>query len=300
MESGHRKAAPAKLRGLAFSSSTHFGEQGDREWPPERELSQPRCGSRGVETGTSLDPLDLDRRLARALGSACGVRELASDTDRVGVFGRLSRESEAVREACLRRAFENTWKLGRSARRLFGPIPDPNAWADLLARLSTLVCVAAPWSPGPEGSWETVRSPCPSFERYGRFACDLFREAADGLVCGLGARVRFAKLTSPFRGGTGCWSRIFPREKPELGWREARSSEREQLEQVVEALSQRGLVLEVLGMVEDAVIYRMAPSPGSGARVPPLAEALVQNVFSHLAPGLRAVSAQPRPVLAHF
>ncbi len=248
----------------------------------------------------ALDPGDLNQRLGRALARALGGVEQGLEGDLGACFERLAQEEEPVYQARLRRAFENAWKLGQSAQLRFGPLLSTQAWASLLERLSSLVCTAGRWSAGPEGSWEIVRSPCPSFEKYGWFACDFYREAADGLVCGMGAGVRFAKLASPTRGGSGCWSRIFSRERPELGWREASCAEREQLDHAIEELSRRGVQLQVLGLLEDRVIYRMTPIPEGGGRIPPLAEALVENVFSHVTAGLRPLSAQPRPVLANF
>lgn len=245
-----------------------------------------------------LNPHDLSCRLERALlgalATSLGARfQNLSAGIEVGVTAE-----ESQQEGVLRASFYNAWRLGRSAARTLGPIRDAESLARLFEGLPVLACTSDVWLREEFGSWSCYRTRCPSHQAWGRLGCDLFREAADGLTCGLADGLRFVRLESPGRGGSACWSRIYRREEPELGWRPSAPREAEALASVRDELERRGVLIDILGLVENRMVYRPKGSQGGVDRSLPFLERAVRACLDRRLPGFEPVAAVPRPVLA--
>lgn len=247
---------------------------------------------------TPPDRSDLAARLGLALEAAWSRPGARRRGEPLRALEGLLQQPEEVQEEGVRRTFWNAWRLGSSARAHFGPLSDAKDFAELLGGLDLLACTAGPWEREPAGSWMRKQVPCPAHERWGRLGCDLFREAADGLTCGLADGLRFVRLESPGRGGSACWSRIYRREEPELGWRPCAPREAEALASVRDELERRGVLIDILGLVENRMVYRPKGSEGGVDRSLPFLERAVRACLDRRLPGFEPVAAVPRPVLA--
>ena len=139
-----------------------------------------------------LEPRDLAARWRRARRAAVELGAPACRGEREETRA-LAAVSPARRAAVEEAVFRNSWRLGRSAAERFGAVQGVEAMATLLAALGEPPCLA-PVTWVEEGRRVCHRRRgCSANPDADPFLCDAWREAIDGLVCGLGDGVRFAQ-----------------------------------------------------------------------------------------------------------
>lgn len=267
------------------------------------KLSAAAAGPQGPPV---LEPADLDRRWRRARGTALGVPVSGSRADsradtstappETATLAALAEAPAERRELALSALFRSSWRLGRSAAERFGPVGGPAAAARLLGELKQVPCAAVSWRLDGELAWSEAAGCAANPERL-PFVCDAYREAIDGLVCGLGDGVRFARRSSRGRGGAVCQDLLFPTARRELAWSTPPAELAPALAEIATGLAARGVRIRILGMAENRLGYQVEsadrPACGAGA----LVHALIENHFHHRLPGIELSAAEPRSVL---
>jgi hypothetical protein len=184
----------------------------------------------------------------------------------------------------LRDVYLNSFRLGQSAVRHFGlrwQVPD------LAAVLSSATgpCLRGEWIISGRTA-RLERAGC-AFASARPILCDYWREAADGLVCGLSDEVRYARLQSAGRGAARCVDVLYPATEPQQRFESPPAELQPALAEIVSRFRGHGLELRFLGLAESRLFYSLTHRGGSlcgGAH--DLFESLLRNNLERLCPGL--------------
>ena len=245
---------------------------------------------------TALDPEDLSARWSRARRGARGPRT----PDEAGARGE-ARALAAVppdrREAVTEALFRNSWRLGRSAAGSYGPVRGVDAMVTLFAGLDAPPCLAGSWAK--EGGIATHRRQgCAANSAGVRFVCDAWREAIDGLVCGLGEGVAYVRRSRASQAGGLCEELLYAADARGHAWGAPPPDLASTLARVAEGLAERGVAVRFLGINENRLGYVVEaaglPDCGPGGGV---VTALIENHLHHRLPGFELAAASPRSVL---
>jgi hypothetical protein len=236
----------------------------------------------------NLDPRELAERWRRARLAALGGagEELAR-------LEALPPEALAARLDAVGR---NSWRLGRSAAAFAGAVDGAATLAALLAG-SGIPCVAAGAEPLAAGC-RFRREGCADLVRAGTRACDHYREAIDGLVCGLSEKLLHARVASRGHGGLACEDRLVPAGERAARFAPVPEAVREHLAGPLGRLVAQGSAITLLGLEENRLVVRC--EGGRSTACGP-ARLLLDLLASHLAarfPDLELVDATPRAVMA--
>jgi hypothetical protein len=195
----------------------------------------------------------------------------------------------------LRRVFDVSRRLGagfRSYHRLDLPLVD---LCDVLPRLG-VACAVRTWTALPgEHARRAERAPCDSAPHHPR-ACELWREAIQGLVLGLTSEIHLARHRSRGAGDARCADvlHVHPQSPSRFGpIPDDVQRELERIRRTACALDP-ALAVAFLGISEGVLYYRAARAGVPGHQLTTSIEPAVRRRFPQLA--LRDVS--PRPGLA--
>lgn len=247
---------------------------------------------------SGLDAADLTRRWRLARRRAL---EAVDPAVRVASTEREALEAIPIakRPLALERLFRNSWRLGRSAADRFGPVRGVRDFAALLGRLEDPECLAGgSWDGTEEAFVHTRCATCRLNPGADPFLCDAMREAIDGLVCGLGDDVRFARFASGGRGAERCTDALHAPSTPEAAWRAPAAELEAELARIAEGLRERGVHVRFLGVAENRVAYALDTSGALGCGSPSeLSRALLENHFRHYLPYFDLAAVEPKAVM---
>jgi hypothetical protein len=247
-------------------------------------------------TRAALPPADLAERWRRARRAAiarCSLDGTDLDDEPRALAAVPVERRDALGEAL----FSSSWRLGRSAAARFGPTRGVAATAELLAALPGVPCLEGTWrDDGPTCRLE--RAGCPPSIAGGEAVCDGWREAIDGLVCGLGDGVRFARRESRGHGNARCVDLLHPAQAPALAWGKIPAALAPVLAEIADGLAARRVPVRFLGFAENRLAYRVEDGgiPECGG-LGGVVHALVANHVHARLPGLELAAADPRAVL---
>lgn len=245
---------------------------------------------------TALDPTDLSARWSRARNGALGKGLPDCETESDEARALVAVEPGA-RAAVAEALFRNSWRLGRSAAACRGPIRGVDAMAGFLSLLDGPPCLAGTWSKA-VGIATLRRGGCAANPVFEPFLCDAWREAIDGLVCGLGDDVRFVRRSSRGHGGELCEDLLHAAEARDHAWGPPPPKLASALARVADGLAERGVAVRFLGVAENRIGYVVdaaaLPDCGPAGGV---VRALIENHLHHQLPGLELADSSPRPVL---
>lgn len=235
-----------------------------------------------------VDPGDFALRWRRARLSALGGGE--SETERL-----LSLPEEATRDA-RKAAGWNSWRLGRSAAAQAGPVDDSGQLARILGT-SGIPCVeSTAHTSGLECRFQ--RTHCQAFADIGSLACDFYRDALDGAVCGLSDALRYSRVASRGAGGTSCEDRIYPAGHGELRFASVPEPVVAHLAGPLARLTARGFAIELHGLEENRLVVSVASGRTTACGPDRLHFDLLQSHLVERFPDLRLVDSTPRAVMA--
>jgi hypothetical protein len=245
----------------------------------------------------ALDPRDLAARWRLARGAAI-ERALPEGGRRAEEARALELVAPARRAAVSEAFFRNSWWLGRSAAERFGAVQGVEAMAALLAALGEPPCLApVTWIEEGRRVCHRRRG-CSANPDADAFLCDAWREAIDGLVCGLGDGVRFVRRQSRGRGGECCEDLLHPADERDRAWAEPAAEVAGELAAIATGLAERGVVVRFLGLAENRLGYVVEagglPDCGPAGGI---VQALIENHVHHRLPGVELAAAAPRSVL---
>lgn len=245
---------------------------------------------------TALDPADLSARWLRARGGALGKVLPHGETESEEARA-LAAVEPGARAAVAEALFRNSWRLGRSAAARSGSVRGVEAMAGLLTLFECPPCLAGTWATA-AGTATHRRGGCAANPTGERFLCDAWREAIDGLICGLSEDVLFVRRSSRGRGGEFCEDLLYATEGRALAWSPPTPELARTLDRVADGLSERGVAVRFLGVAENRVAYMVEvaalPSCGPAGGV---VHALIENHLHHLLPGFELADSSPRAVL---
>lgn len=164
------------------------------------------------------------------------------------------------RESVLRAVFECSRKLGRSLALYLGIAAEPEDIRTILVG-SGIGCFSGNWS-GSGEQLKVTRFGCERPARADSFFCDYWREAADGLVMGLGDEMRFWRHRSLGRGNDLCMDVISPTPDEASRWERVPEEVVRAVGPVRERLARSGVELSLKGTSEGALIYSLSSSSG--------------------------------------
>ncbi len=252
----------------------------------------------GSDLCGGLDAADLTRRWKLARRQALERVEpavCAASNEREA----LEAIPAAERTLALEQLFRQSWRLGRSAADRFGPIAEVRDFALLLGRLEDPDCLVG-------GSWEETEealvharcAACRLNPGADPFICDAMREAIDGLVCGLGDHVRFARLASGGRGAARCEDALYSAHTPGAAWRSPAAELEAALTCIAEGLRRRGVHVRFLGVAENRVAYALdGPGEWGCGSASSLSRALLENHFRHHLPNFDLTALAAKAVM---
>ncbi len=235
-----------------------------------------------------VDPGDFALRWKRARLSALGGGESEAEL-------LLSLPAEASSD-CQKAAGWNSWRLGRSAAAQASPVDDPGQLA-LILNTSGIPCVeSTPEASGSECRFR--RTQCQAFADCGSLACDFYREALDGAVCGLSDALRYSRVASCGAGGTSCEDRIYPAGHGELRFAPVPEPVLAHLAGPLARLAARGFAIELHGLEENRLVVSVASGRTTACGPDRLHFDLLQSHLVERFPDLRLVDSTPRAVMA--
>jgi len=239
----------------------------------------------------SIDLADRWRRARRsALRAIVPDATVDTDDDALLVLA-LDRDPDGA----LRRVFDVSHRLGESFR-AFHQLDLP--LADLIEVLPALdvPCAARRWAPVPgEAARRAERAPCDAWTRHPR-ACELWREALDGLVLGLTGAVWFARHASRGAGDPSCVDVLYVHPQSPARFGPIPDELRAGLEAIrrTACALDPALELDFLGVSEGVLYFRAERAGGAGAgQVTTSIERGLRRRF----PGLATREVASRPVL---
>lgn len=196
---------------------------------------------------------------------------------------------EADLAGTLRRAFDNSARLGAGYRRTHGERQTLATLPGLLEALGVPCLHGGTWRFDRHAA-ALERRPCR--RRSTPETCDFWREAIDGLIAGLGDGTRHARHRSLGHGDAVCLDLLYddPESPLRFGELPAEVSEAARGVQRLVAAFAAGARLELLGVSESVLAYRLNPADAS-------LRALVERELHHKLPHLRASELSPRPVM---
>lgn len=274
----------------------------------------------GVAVKSILEHPHFDRsefserwKKARIAGIFSILARLQADGESEFDLLKAARDVEPKeQDLILRGVFDNSRKLGLGATRYFGVTWEISDIVELLPFASS-PCFSQVWR---ECDQVQVlrRAGCGVFGQLGRFGCDYWREAVDGLVMGVGDGERFSRHSSLGHGDVECVDVLYVENPlPEFavsdrGKRGIQRSGRkfgrlpdellQRLEPIRKRYESTGLRLALEGLSEGTLFYRLESGDGSicGAGGKLLHESFAREV-SRVSPALRIKDVGPLAVL---
>ncbi len=228
-----------------------------------------------------------DARLA-ALG-----RWVALPT-RLGESAALLAAPAESREELLREVFLNSFRFGQSAVRRFGRAWDAGDLMDVLGAADG-PCQRGSWI-ADDGAWRLERRGCAGASA-GALVCDYWREATDGLVCGLSEDVRYSRHASSARGAETCVDVLYREGDPEWRFASLPGELLPALSRIALRFRGHGMELRFLGLAEGQLFYTLTHRGASlcdGALE--LYASLLRNNLARHCPGLGLREATGRAV----
>ena len=239
-----------------------------------------------------LDPHDFAGRWKRARGAA--IRHFLGEFMPVREEEAISKVASADREILLRRVFENSKRLGESAKWYFGVECEPADFKDLLCS-SGVPCFHGAWRAMEEG-YVLERPACPEQTTGSTFACEYYKQAVEGLVMGLSDGVRHIRHESPVS-GAACKDLFVISQAAHLFFAPIPDRLLRPLEEAAQRLLHEQIRVALLGQAEGVIFYHWELLRKEGCRDygREVLEALERSLAPDVAVVLRDVT--PRSVL---
>lgn len=199
-----------------------------------------------------LEPKEFGARWQRARTAALGryERVLAAEEE----THKLAAVPPENRSALLRAVFENSRKLGASARWYFGAAWEAADFYEVISGLES-PCFSGHWTAINEGM-VLERPGCEAGRYCGSFACDYFKEAMDGLVHGLAPDITFCRHQSFARGSQNCKDLFINSSAKHLIFEPLAGDLHDVLCKAQAELAGAEIALEFLGQAEGEIFYK--------------------------------------------
>ncbi len=199
-----------------------------------------------------LDPAEFAGRWQRARVSA--LRAFIQTTNPAEETQSVAMVSEGDREALLRAVFENSKRLGESARWHFGAEWEVSDFHEVLSQRGT-PCFTGKWS-STDGGVVLDRCGCDAVKSGGAFLCDYFKEAAEGLVLGLSDEVLYVRHESCGNGSSFCRDLFLPATEKQMAFAPVPEELTSALHVINSELSDAGVQVELSGIAEGTLFYK--------------------------------------------
>jgi len=203
-------------------------------------------------------------------------------------------------EDVLRTVFDESRRCGVDVAKEVGRTLSVCEISNLISE-SRVSCFCEIWERDDAGlSRYLKRIGCP--QRNSAFVCDYWREAADGLVMGLGDDAGFARHRSLGHGDDECLDFVYTAWEKKHQFGSVPMAIEEALTDIKEDLSKLGAEFTLIGFSEGVLFYRLmgteGPLCGVGRKL--LLDQLVKKLKSaaiHIRPNIEFRDVTPRPVL---
>lgn len=211
-----------------------------------------------VEMQTSVTRLEFSVVDLKSRWQRARLASLATPDDEGAAIVEMATRPLADQEIVLRRAYDNSRKLGLSLARISGEMWGFERIAETLEALS-LPCVAGKWF-SINGQSCLRRQPCAGATA---FTCSYWREAVDGFVTGVGDTARFSRHQSAAAQDTECVDFLYDSERADMRWKEVPPLMAEQFLPAQERLDKTGVELLLNGYANGTLFYSVKMREGS-------------------------------------
>lgn len=269
-------------------------------WFPRHSMNEQRVMGVLSHERFSVEDFRLRWQAARisAVKGALGAsaNSAVSDTSEEELLALVP---EKDRETVLRKIFDHSRALGVSVVKFLGLSWEISDLEEVLGRMN-LPCLSGKWSPT-NVARVLERAGCEQVKRLGSFACDYWREAADGLVMGVGEVERYARHASVGHGDAACIDVFFDDSLGASGEKPRHAAVPEKIKQGLREIHARFNLLKATltleGLSEGVLYYRLesseGPLCGSNGRL--MHESFAREVKNRF-PGLMLQDASPLAV----